>query len=102
LDPQVGENPNGDFLIMDKIDELKISDLQELSRNNAEIMVTNKINELVDAVNSLLTGISTNLCKCGNPKDPLHHCPFKAVVDHDDVTLCNCCVDCTDDCNRRI
>ena len=35
---------------------------------------------------------------CINPADPSHVCPYKAEINEDEETLCNCCPSCYHEC----
>lgn len=40
---------------------------------------------------------------CGkNPAEALHPCPFRADVNDDSETLCNCCPECEHECAMDI
>jgi hypothetical protein len=40
--------------------------------------------------------------KCTNEAWPAHICPYEQDINDDDTTLCNCCVDCHNECCRDI
>ncbi len=41
-------------------------------------------------------------CKCGQPGDFSHSCPYRAELNNDEKTLCNCCSACRQDCAHDV
>lgn len=39
-----------------------------------------------------------NKCDCGKEGEPEHTCPYREDVHGDYTTVCNCCVDCQNEC----
>ena len=37
-------------------------------------------------------------CKCGNPGEEEHTCPYKEEINGNSKTLCNCCNKCRHEC----
>jgi hypothetical protein len=47
---------------------------------------------------TIVQEIMEDFCKCGKLALPLHPCPYKADVNDDSETLCNCCEKCMGNC----
>lgn len=39
---------------------------------------------------------------CNNSAEELHPCPYNIEINGDDITLCNCCLNCQHECAMDI
>lgn len=53
--------------------------------------------EQCNYLDGIMPPYNTN-CKCGNPAEDLHTCPYSEDIYGDSETLCNCCDDCEHNC----
>lgn len=47
---------------------------------------------------ALTQGEGRLTCRCGQPGEEPHTCPYAVDINHDSENLCNCCSDCTAQC----
>jgi hypothetical protein len=62
---------------------IKIIDLDSANKNESLVETKNK-------------------CKCGKPGKKPHPCPYRADINDDSKTLCNCCDACRRECAEDI
>ena len=55
-----------------------------------------------DQLNNLIAKKEENVCRCGQPGEEEHTCPFAEDIHGDSKTLCNCCSDCSYQCAMDI
>ena len=54
-----------------------------------------------DKVVRRLLNAKCKMCMKNYAEDE-HACPYKEEIDNDDTSLCNCCPNCTEECNNDI
>ena len=79
-----------------------ILELEEICERYKELVHQLRVREASILNKFGIEIISNDKCKCGEPGRKKHDCPYQADVNNDSETMCNCCIDCTNECLNDI